>query len=107
MRAYSAKEISHFNANIAMKDLIKISITSTKFHHINHIDMLKNYIDMLFCFMDHLVSFVPIFDSKNLKEEITHQDKLVHGPPIIKLKPRVLEFISHVKVMILMLTFLL
>ena len=67
MRAYSAKEISHFNANIAMKDLIKISITSNKFHHINHIDML-------FCFMDHLVSFIPIFDSKNLKEEITHQD---------------------------------
>ena len=100
MRAYSAKEISHFNANIAMKDLIKISITSNKFHHINHIDML-------FCFMDHLVSFIPIFDSKNLKEEITHQDILVHGPPIIKLKPQVLEFISHVKVMILMLTFLL
>ena len=82
MRAYSAKEISHFNANIAMKDLIKISITSTKFHHINHIDMLKNDIDMLFCFMDHLVSFIPIFDSKNLKEEITHQDILVHGLPL-------------------------
>ena len=73
MRAYSAKEISYFNANIVMKDLIEVSLTLTKFHHIN---------TYWYAFFHHgpFGIFLAISSSQNSQGKITYQDLLVQGP---------------------------